>query len=118
MELQLGRQLWTQLWTQENHPSSSTSTHPDQEGELHGARDTFGHREVAIVCVDDECAIRVSWKNLGWSLVSGPSVVSSRCRGAKPSLTCYNAVDDRLVNGLISIHSIDGTRTQDEGGRL
>jgi hypothetical protein len=54
----------------------------------------------------------------GWSLVSGPSVVGSRCCGAKPSLTRYNAVDDRLVNGLISVHSIDGTRTHDEGGRL
>lgn len=34
------------------------------------------------------------------------------------SLTCHNAVDDRLVNALISVHRIDGTRTQDERGWL
>lgn len=86
MELQLGTQqgtqLGTQLGTQETHPSSSTGTHPDQKGELHGARDTFGHCEVAIVCVDDECAICVSWKNLGvefgvWSLCCGLQVLWS-----------------------------------------
>lgn len=114
----LGLQLGTQLGTQETRLSSSTGTHPDQQGEHHGAGDTFSHREVAIICVDDKCAIRVSWENSGWSLVSGSSVVGSRCYGVKPSLTCHNAVGDRLVNGQISVHSIDGTRTQGEGGWL
>lgn len=67
---------------QETHLSSRTGTHPDQQGEDHGAGDTFGHREVAGVCVDDKCVIRVSWENSGWSLASGPSVVGSRGCGA------------------------------------
>lgn len=64
---------------QESHLSSGTGTHPDHQGEHHGAGDTFGHREVAIGRVDDKCVIRVSWENLGgvgiWSLCCGVQVL-------------------------------------------
>lgn len=115
----MGLSLGTQQGAQESHLSSGTGTgtHPDHQGEHHGAGDNFGHREVAIVCVDDKCVIRVSWR-IWVELESGPSVVGSRCCGGKPSLTRRNTVDDTLVNGLVSIHGVDGTRTQDEGGWL
>lgn len=62
--MDLGLQLGLKgIW--ETHLSSSPGTHPDQQGEGHGAGDTFGHREVARVCIDDECVIRVSWKKSG-----------------------------------------------------
>lgn len=58
MDLRL--QLGTQLGTQESHLPSRNGTHLDQQGEDHGAGDAFGHREVAIVCIDGKCVIRVS----------------------------------------------------------
>lgn len=38
--------------------------------------------------------------------------------GGRSFLTPYNAVDDPLVDALISIHSVDRPRTQDKGGWL
>lgn len=66
------------------HRRSICCTHSDHQGEGHGAGDTFVHREVARLFVDDECVIRVSWENSGWDLVSGPSVVGPRCYRASP----------------------------------
>lgn len=51
--------------TRETQQAFSSGTHPDYQGEGHGAGDTFGHCEVARICVDDKCVIRISWENSG-----------------------------------------------------